>query len=103
MNFAEAWAAFEIGAYVAVSDGMPEIPRAGNVSWRIWRSHNHIGKLVDKIEQTPRRMVVELSPINGATTQYELVEGLGHSFTASTKAAAINDASATSAKMEASQ
>ena len=101
MNFAEAWEAFNIGAYVAVSDGLPEIPLAGNVAWRCWRSHNHIGKLVSKIDQTPRRMVVELSVINGATTQYELIEGLGHNFTASTHTAAVNDASAASQKMAA--
>ena len=101
MNFAVAWPTFNIGAFISVSDGTVEIPHAGAVEWRCWRSHNHVGKLVEKIDQTPRRMIIELSPMNGAVTQYELVEGMGHDFTASNASTSINNASVSSQKMRA--
>lgn len=82
MNFAEAIAAFSIGNYVAVSDGLPS-PGGENIfAWNIWRSHNFIGQLAAK-DSIARTMTFDLYPRNGASVTYVCKEAAGDTFAAS--------------------
>lgn len=83
-TFSECWDTATLSARVTVSDGMPQPSNMDGLPWRLWRSHNFTGSLVAKLDGTPRAMKFELSPANGATVSYEIVEGLGHSFTIET-------------------
>lgn len=84
MDFATAWTTFDVDDYVAVSNGQVAPSVVGGPAWFMWRSHNFVGKLVEKNESaTPRRMQFELAPANGATVGYAIIEGVGHSFAAS--------------------
>lgn len=82
MSFGAAFAIFNLGNWVVVANGNPEPSKTGGVPWRIWRSHNFTGQLVEKIEGVPRRMVFSLPEEGGAQTSYTIVDGLGHNFTA---------------------
>lgn len=79
-TFTECWDTAALGAVVTVSDGLPEPSNSEGLPWRLWRSHNFTGTLTEKKPGTPRRMVFELEPLNGATVSYEIIEGLGHTF-----------------------
>ena len=81
MSFGAAFATLTIGQTATVANGNPEPTKVGGVPWRIWRSHNFTGQLVEKIEGVPRRMVFRLPEDGGAQTSYTIVDGLGHSFT----------------------
>lgn len=78
MDFAEAWATLEIGQRVRVSDGTTEPPPGRR--WAFWRSHNHEGQLIEKLDGPPRALKVELDKINGAQVAYEVAEGNGETF-----------------------
>lgn len=89
MDFAGAWDALSVGDSVTVSDGTP--PPSANVDgwpYKCWRSHNFTGTLVEKIDPEsapggpPRSMRFELAPNeDGNVIGYQVVEGVGHSFT----------------------
>lgn len=82
MNFAEALAAFSVGNYVAVSNGLPA-PSAENIlAFNAWRSHNFIGQLAAK-DSVGRTMAFDLYPHNGASITYLCKESAGDTFTAS--------------------
>lgn len=92
MDFAAAWDAYAIGDYVAVSDGssMPSV--VGGLPWRLWRSHNFVGRLTAKEGVAPaRRMQFTLAPAHGATVGYELREETPHSFASSDASAFAED------------
>lgn len=80
LSFSAAFATLSIGAHVTVSNGLPEPTKVGGGPWRVWRSHNFTGELVEKIDESPRRMVFQLPKEGGALVSYTIVEGLGHGF-----------------------
>lgn len=84
-TFAECWDAASLDDTVQVSNGLPEPGNTAGVPWRIWRSHNFTGVLVQKSDASaPRRMRFELAPEAGAIVSYEVYEGAGHTFTITT-------------------
>jgi hypothetical protein len=93
MDFAQAWAAFAVTDYVAVSDGSPMPSLIGGLPWRCWRSHNFVGRVIAKIDGAPghRQISLELTPQGSAITSYCIHESGGHSFTASDADAFAND------------
>lgn len=90
MDFATAYSTFSPGDYVAVSDGKPEPSRRGGIPWRHWRSHNFIGRLVEKASGKSRCMKFEIAPAGGTQVEYAICEGVGHTFEPS-DAASFND------------
>ena len=82
MSFGATFASVEIGQEVIVSNGNPEPTKIGGVPWRIWRSHNFTGTLIEKVEGVPRQMVIQLPEEGGVRTSYTIVDGRGHNFTA---------------------
>ena len=82
MSFGAAFATFALGDSVVVANGNPEPSKSGGVPWRIWRSHNFTGTLIEKVEGVPRQMVFQLPEEGGVRTSYTIVDGLGHNFTA---------------------
>ena len=84
LSFSAAIASLALGTTVKVSNGLPEPTKQGSGAWRMWRSHNFTGELVDKVSNAPRSMVFRLPQEGAARVSYTIIEGLGHSFEAVT-------------------
>jgi len=78
MDFAAAWDTLEIGDRVTVSNGLPEPSNPIGMSWKLWRSHNFEGELVERIDGDWRCMRFELDASLFARVSYSIVEGIGH-------------------------
>jgi hypothetical protein len=79
MTFEDVWNSTPTGGYVAVSDGSTQ-PPAGGMRWFMWRSHNFVGRLVERDASSPRGLVFELQPQGGATVRYTIAENVDHTF-----------------------
>lgn len=80
MTFEEIWPLAEIGDRLRVTNGAMEPSRRGSLRWKVWRSHNFEGVLVDKSDTATRCLCIELAPEAGAIVRYSVVEGMGHNF-----------------------
>lgn len=87
-EFDTAWQGQEIGNWMLVSNGEQPPSKIGGPRWRQWRSHNFIGRLVEKRDEEPRKMVFRLPRHNGALVSYDICERVGHQFEASDEEAA---------------
>lgn len=80
LSFSSAFATLAIGSSITVANGLPEPTKTDGVPWRVWRSHNFTGTLVEKISGMPRKIVFQLPPDGNVHASYTVVEGLGHNF-----------------------
>lgn len=82
MDFAAAWIALELGAEVRVSNGAPNPGSSEtSLSFRIWRSNNFTGELVERIDGAARAMRFDLAPNDaGNVIGFTVREDGGHSF-----------------------
>lgn len=93
MNFAAAWSASTVGDYLSISNGQPMPSVVGGFPWRLWRSHNFVGRLVEKGAGPAgqRMMLLELAPHAGAKIAYSVHETAGHTFAPSDAATFATD------------
>jgi len=84
MDFALAWATFDPGDYVSVSDGSPEPSVTGGPRWWMWRSHNFVGQLIEKDDTAPRTMLFKLNKAGDAEISFRVSEAVSHTYIAST-------------------
>lgn len=82
-DFAATWSDTDVGDYIAVSDGKPMPSKVGGLPWRHWRSHNFVGRLVEKVAGEPRAMRFELATAGAAMVSYAIIEATPHDFSAS--------------------
>lgn len=80
LDFATAWTSFAIGGSVTVSDGMPEPSKPEGMAWRLWRSHNFTGTLVEKLGDAQRAMRFQLAAVGGVQVSYDVAEAVAHQF-----------------------
>jgi hypothetical protein len=83
MDFAQAWEELAIGDVVTVSNGRPcPSTNRGGLPYRLWRSHNFTGVLVEMSEgEAGRTMRFELAAdASGSVVGYSVAEGGGHGF-----------------------
>lgn len=79
MTFEELWDGGSIGEKVRVSNGRPR-PNGDGFAFKVWRSHNFEGKIVDWIQGPPRAIRIELPEENGAVVAYDVSEDAGNTF-----------------------
>lgn len=83
MNFSECWDTVSIGTRVEVSDGTPEPTNPNGNPYKMWRSHNFVGELVEKNGSTPHRVIAfRLDPDPLATLTFAVNESTPHTFVA---------------------
>lgn len=80
MDFAIAWKKVQIGQRVRVSNGLPEPSKPDGRPHAIWRSHNHEGEVVEKIDGAFRAIRVQLDEHEGAQVAYDVSEMSGDKF-----------------------
>lgn len=79
MDFDQAWVELEPGQRVRVSNGQAE-PATNGLPLQIWRSHNHEGELVEKLDGPPRALHVRLDPDGDVQIGFQVREDSGDLF-----------------------
>lgn len=77
ISFQGAMATFEIDESIVVSNGDPEPSEPQTVSWWAWRSHNFVGKLKAKTEDS---LTFEYSPAEGDLVYYTVPDSPAYVF-----------------------
>lgn len=81
MNFSECWDAVPVGARVEVSDGSPQPSNQNGTPFKMWRSHNFTGELVEKTGDAPHRIMgFRLDPEETVTLTFGVNESTPHTF-----------------------
>lgn len=74
MDFDTMWRFFEIGDEVGVSDSAPE-PSKLSDQWSAWRSHNFVGSIVERWQESPRTIEISTHNLLGNEVSYFIIEG----------------------------
>lgn len=74
ISFDLIWDQAPIGITLRVSNGMPE-PALSNVpEWALWRSCNFQGQLIEKIQGSPRNLVIQCATTDAGTPIFQVSE-----------------------------